>query len=426
MTRTEPGMLGEVERILHSEIFRNSEGLRRLLRFLAEKTAAGEAEQLKEYTIGVDGLGKPATYDTHHDAAVRIQVGRLRQKLAEYYHTEGKTDPFIIELPKGQFKIICEPRPAVEPPVSEVPPYHGRWRLAAILFASAFVVLLVWSIGAAILLNRRTQPASRAEWTPELNQIWGAFVGSDRPVTVVIADPLFVQFKGFGAYRSQVLNSWDEVISEPSIAAIRKSLSGAEMETNRRFTNVSEANAAFLLGRTLSPHVRHLALERSSELSWRQLADNNVLYVGAERVILKQLQTLPVPMDFTYEYEGIVNHSPKPGEPGLFDDPPGVKARDASEDGAAYALVSYLPGPEGQGDIVTFTSNSAPARLGAVQWFTTPSGARNLVHRMRDPNGRFPAHYQIILKVQFKAGVPTETSYILYREVRPPVASDGK
>src|SRR5215469_6774135 len=110
MTSTEGELLAEVERILRSEVFRNAEGLRRLLRFLAEKTAAGEADQLKEYTIGVDGLGKPATYDTHHDAAVRIQVGRLRQKLAEYYHTQGKPHPLSTELPKGRFKLLCEPR----------------------------------------------------------------------------------------------------------------------------------------------------------------------------------------------------------------------------------------------------------------------------------------------------------------------------
>ncbi|HJT86546.1 MAG TPA: hypothetical protein VJ732_01795, partial [Bryobacteraceae bacterium] len=128
-------MLGEVERILQSEVFRNSEGLRRLLRFLAERTAAGQADQLKEYTIGVDGLGKPATYDTHHDAAVRIQVGRLRHKLTEYYHTEGKHDPLIIELPKGQFKLTCEPRPAPEAPLPEAPA-HSPWRAAAITLSA--------------------------------------------------------------------------------------------------------------------------------------------------------------------------------------------------------------------------------------------------------------------------------------------------
>ena len=426
MTSTEPGMLGEVERILQSEIFRNSEGLRRLLKFLAERTAAGQADQLKEYTIGIDGLGKPATYDTHHDAAVRIQVGRLRQKLAEYYHTEGKHDPFVIELPKGQFKLICEPRPVPEAPSPQASAPLFDWRSAARALAALSVILLSWSIYSAVLLNRNAQRINRADWTPELNQLWRGFTNSDRPVAVVIADPLFVQFKGFGAYRSQVLNSWDEITSSPSVAVIKKSLNGVEIERNRRFTNVSEANAAFLLGRTLSPHVRHLSMERSSELSWRQLADNNVLYVGAERVILNQLQTLPVPLNFTYEYDGIANHDPKPGEPALFADPPEVKARDASEDGAAFALVSSIPGPAGQGEIVTFTSNSAPARLAAVQWFTTPSGAIELVNKLKEPSGHFPTHYQIILKVKFKAGVPTETSYVRHRELLPPVASDSK
>lgn len=411
-------MLPEVERILQSEAFRNAEGLRRLLRFLAEKTAAGEADQLKEYTIGVDGLGKPPTYDTHHDAAVRIQVGRLRQKLAEYYSGEGRNDPYVVELPKGRFVLTCEVRPEAPPSAS-----FGRWRSAAIALAASSILLLGWGIYAGVLLRSRPEIAGGADWSPELGLLWSGFTRSDRPVTIVIADPLFVQFKGFGAYRSQVLNSWDEIASSPSIAQIRRSLNDAEMQRNRRFTNVSEANAAFLLGRMLAAHVRHLTLERSSELSWRHLAEQNVLYVGAERVMLKQLQTFPVRLDFTYEYEGIVNHDPRPGEPALFADPPEVKALDASEDGSAFALVSQIPGPAGQGTIITFTSNSAPARLAAVQWFTTSLGAKELVGRLRDANGHFPAHYQIILKVKFKDGVPTETSYVKHRELGFP--SDG-
>src|SRR5437016_1585617 len=96
----------EVERILHSETFRNSDALRRLLKFLCDKTLAGEADQLKEYSVGIDALGKPDSYDPRQDSVVRIQVARLRQKLTEYYRIEGKDDPIIVELPKGRFKLI--------------------------------------------------------------------------------------------------------------------------------------------------------------------------------------------------------------------------------------------------------------------------------------------------------------------------------
>src|SRR5271154_3607325 len=83
----------QVERILASDTFRASEVLRRLLRFLADKTFSGEAEHLKEYSVGLDALGKPATYDPRQDSGVRLQASRLRQKLDEYYRTEGTSDP---------------------------------------------------------------------------------------------------------------------------------------------------------------------------------------------------------------------------------------------------------------------------------------------------------------------------------------------
>jgi hypothetical protein len=105
----------QVDRILHSDELRTSEVLRQLLQFLMEKTVQGEADHLKEYTVAIDGLGKPPTYDPQHNSAVRIQVGRLRLKLAEYYREAGKFDPVVVSLPKGRFKLtleqrVCRPR----------------------------------------------------------------------------------------------------------------------------------------------------------------------------------------------------------------------------------------------------------------------------------------------------------------------------
>src|SRR5271170_1764981 len=105
----------QVERILRGEEFRNSEVLRRLLLYLSEKAALGEADHLKEYIVAIEGLGKPATYDPQHNSAVRLQVGRLRQKLADYYRAEGKDDPVIIDLPKGRFRLLWELRDSPAP-----------------------------------------------------------------------------------------------------------------------------------------------------------------------------------------------------------------------------------------------------------------------------------------------------------------------
>src|SRR5580698_3045117 len=101
----------QVERILQSKVFRTSEVLRHLFGYLAEKSLDGTADGLKEYTIGLDALGKPATFDPRQESVVRMHTARLRQKLAEYYRTEGVDDPVIIDLPKGGFKITFESRP---------------------------------------------------------------------------------------------------------------------------------------------------------------------------------------------------------------------------------------------------------------------------------------------------------------------------
>ena len=77
----------QIDRILASDTFRASEVLRRLLRFLADKTFSGDADQLKEYSVGLDALHKPASYDPRQDAGVRLQASRLRQKLDEYYRS---------------------------------------------------------------------------------------------------------------------------------------------------------------------------------------------------------------------------------------------------------------------------------------------------------------------------------------------------
>src|SRR6202051_1023970 len=107
----------QIDRIPHSDEFRSCEVLRRLLAYLGEKAASGEADQLKEYVIAIEGLGKPSSYDPQQHSAVRIQVGRLRQKLAEYYRGEGKDDEIVVDLPKGRFRLICQQRQSLAEPL---------------------------------------------------------------------------------------------------------------------------------------------------------------------------------------------------------------------------------------------------------------------------------------------------------------------
>ena len=115
------------------------------------------------------------------------------------------------------------------------------------------------------------------------------------------------------------------------------------------------------------------------------------------------------------ENEGFRLVHPKEREPQLF------AYRDPSvfftEDGEARVLVTHAAGPAGNTDILIFASNSTFARAGAVDAFTEPDFVRNLVEKMRGPGKAIPRYYQVLLQVKYKGGVPTETSYILHREL---------
>ncbi len=105
----------QVRRILQSATFRNAATLQVLLQFLAAKTLAGSTESLKEYTIGVEALGRKADFDPKIDPIVRVQSHRLRLKLREYYDLEGSGDPILIQFPKGHYVPTFVPKPVPAP-----------------------------------------------------------------------------------------------------------------------------------------------------------------------------------------------------------------------------------------------------------------------------------------------------------------------
>ena len=93
----------QLNRILASKAFRQSDRLKRFLSFIVEETLAGRGERLKEFVVGVEVFGKPESFDPRNDPIVRVQARRLRAQLARYYREEGPDSEVLIELPKGGY-----------------------------------------------------------------------------------------------------------------------------------------------------------------------------------------------------------------------------------------------------------------------------------------------------------------------------------
>lgn len=93
----------ELELILSSKTFKKSAVLSSFLRYIVTETIHEKGHELKEYNIAVKGLGKPSDFNPQIDAMIRINAGRLRRLLVEYYEEEGEDDCIGISMKRGSY-----------------------------------------------------------------------------------------------------------------------------------------------------------------------------------------------------------------------------------------------------------------------------------------------------------------------------------
>lgn len=138
----------ELDAVLASGIFARAPALANMLRYICEKTFAGEGAQIKEYNIAVDAFRRGPEFDQKRDSIVRVEAHRLRKRLKEFYASEGAARPLRIEIPPGSYTpsfiqvSAPEPEAPPEPPPSPPPPVRRRvwWPAAAGIFSMSLLL----------------------------------------------------------------------------------------------------------------------------------------------------------------------------------------------------------------------------------------------------------------------------------------------
>lgn len=164
----------ELARVLASDAFRAAPQLSAFLAFIVERAVEGRTAELKGYTIAVEAFGRSPDFDPQSDPIVRVEAGRLRRALAQYYAGEGAADPVRITIPVGAYvpafahveragTPVATPDPTALPLLSPepdggiAPPAEGRlretrlsrrWPLAAgLALVFALLSLAAWHGG---------------------------------------------------------------------------------------------------------------------------------------------------------------------------------------------------------------------------------------------------------------------------------------
>ena len=176
----------ELEKILASKAFLRSERLSRFLRFTVEQVLQGQADSLKEYTLGVEVFDRRKAYDPRIDAVVRVEARRVRSKLKEYYQSEGRDDSVLIDLPKGSYVQVFKRRKLSRSRAARIRswlqlPYRRKTiALAAVLLLVGMAIYWL----AALRIGRYFRPILGKEAGVEETA-----VPSFRPVSSIVALP---------------------------------------------------------------------------------------------------------------------------------------------------------------------------------------------------------------------------------------------
>ena len=189
----------QLSRLLGNPFFSHSKRFPTFLRFVVEQTLAGESENIKERTLGIEIFGRDAEYDTASDPIVRVTAAEIRKRVAQYYQDPTHDQELRIALPSGSYiPQFHWPKGADDPVLKEMAvaaaedaapgetlrsqhPVFAR-RHSPLVLIVACIVAVVLSVGAVLLWQATHRSA--------LDFFWGPVLNTDDPVLLCIADQL--------------------------------------------------------------------------------------------------------------------------------------------------------------------------------------------------------------------------------------------
>jgi hypothetical protein len=163
----------EVDRIVHHPLFGHSRRYPAMLRYVVDRTLEGKDGELKERTVGVEGLGRPVSYDPSQDPIVRTTAAEVRRRLAVYYQETVGSD-VRIQLPIGTYVPQFVFTDALEPPrdlaANVIAPSarQGHFRKTLLILSAISAAIIVMSAG-LYLLRAAPQSAMERLWAPVLS-----------------------------------------------------------------------------------------------------------------------------------------------------------------------------------------------------------------------------------------------------------------
>jgi hypothetical protein len=412
--------LGQIDRLTSSHVLHGSESLCKLLRYLARHVLDHPGTSIKEYQIATEVFGRSADFDPQLDSMVRVQAGRLRVKLSEYYSGDGAEDPIIVELPKGTYVLAFHYRTARSTvgvggvvgvahsaTVAEPAAPRRNWIIAiaslTFLLAVAAVVIL------SLVSNRNSAQAgishdvdadATAAQPAAMRVFWNGFVSGQGEPWVIFSNAKFVGRPDSG------LRYYDTGKDQKNITIFDQ------------YTGVGEVLAIHALDHLFDSFHRQIRVKRGSLFSLDDAKNNNLIFVGSP---LENLTLLEVPGTEQFVFHRvpsgprkgdpeIINVHPQSGEPKELLGTPG--ADPLTED---YAVVALVKGLEPNQSVLILAGETTIGTQAAVEYVCNKNSVEQLLLRLSVSQTGQLKPFEAVLRVKVTRGVPVSTELVALR-----------
>ena len=405
--------LGQIDKLANSHALHGSESLCKLLRYLAKHALDHPGVSIKEYQIATEVFARSSDFDPQLDSMVRVQAGRLRVKLAEYYNSDGVEDPVVVELPRGTYvlsfhhRVGSASRPHSAPPSENdsdgVSPRHTyrNWiiatvSLAVLLTASAVVIL-------SLVSNRNSAQAGIArepEVAPAAFRVfWNGFVSGQAEPWVIFSNAAFVGRPETG------MRYYDNAKDKGNLIL-------------DHYTGVGEVLAVHELDRMFGMLHRQIWVKRGSLFSLDDAKNNNLIFIGSPSENLTLLE-IPGTQDFVFQRltsglrkgdQAIINVHPQPGEAKQFLGTPSNVP--LTEDYSVIALVRGLnPGQA----VLILAGTTTMGTQAAVEYVCRQNSIEELLLRLSVSQTGQLKPFEAVIRVKVTRGVPVGTELVALR-----------
>jgi hypothetical protein len=415
-----------LEQVLQSEAFSRSEQLRKFMKYVCEEEFEGRAEELTEYRIGVEGLGRPRSFNPTDDSTVRNRAYALRHKLEEYYTRENPQCGMRIVLAKGSYvprfvetpastEVVPAPAPMlppIQPTVIYQPMARSRHLVAA--FAAGVAVAVA---AAAVAIGLMGWPGAPAV-DPVLAEFWGPLLARDADVLVCVATPPQAVLRRYPAgappRRPRLLEAPTEMAARLRQRPLAPGSAWYTLITgNSPFWG--DSMGALTVARLLSQAGASFRVAPERVVNASAFRERNMVLFGvpeysgaAERLLAGEAFTLC----YSPQVEEQVIWRRTGKDAGA---PAYVPVREKGSLAVVYALITVLPSPGTEGTrkrTVVFTGVNSAGAQAAAEFFSSPTALAAFRERLAKQGYRtVPAAYQIVVRSTSSDTLPLNITY---------------